>query len=81
MSAKASVKLKQTKSKPSIEFLRVDRAAKFILAKTKLRPRIALVLGSGLGDFADTFTDAVKIPYAKIPNFPQSTAIGRPSFL
>jgi purine-nucleoside phosphorylase len=62
--------------KPSIEFLRAERAAKFILAKTKLRPRIALVLGSGLGDFADTFTGAVKIPYAKIPNFPQSTAIG-----
>jgi purine-nucleoside phosphorylase len=76
MNAKAHLKLKQTRSKPSIEFLRADRAAKFILAKTKLRPRIALVLGSGLGDFADTFTDPVKIPYAKIPNFPQSTAIG-----
>jgi purine-nucleoside phosphorylase len=35
-----------------------------------------LVLGSGLGDFADEFTNATKIPYAKIPNFPQSTAIG-----
>ena len=63
-------------SKPTPEFLRADRAAKFILAKTKLRPRIALVLGSGLGDFADEFSNAVKIPYAKIPNFPQSTAIG-----
>jgi purine-nucleoside phosphorylase len=63
-------------AKPSIEFLRAERAAKFILGKTKLRPRIALVLGSGLGDFADTFASAVKIPYAKIPNFPQSTAIG-----
>src|SRR2546427_1826089 len=58
------------------EFARADRAAKFILSKTKLRPRIALVLGSGLGDFADEFTDATKIPYAKIPNFPQTTAIG-----
>ena len=69
-------KSSRTKSKPSTEFLRAERAAKFILSKTKLRPRIALVLGSGLGDFADTFTAAVKIPYAKIPNFPQSTAIG-----
>jgi purine-nucleoside phosphorylase len=34
------------------------------------------VLGSGLGDFADEFGNAAKIPYAKIPNFPQSTAIG-----
>jgi len=41
-----------------------------------LRPKIALVLGSGLGAFADEFSDAKRIPYAKIPHFPQSTAIG-----
>jgi purine-nucleoside phosphorylase len=76
MSAKKNMKAAQTKSKPSVEFFRAERAAKFILGKTKLRPRIALVLGSGLGDFADDFTNATKIPYAKIPNFPQSTAIG-----
>jgi purine-nucleoside phosphorylase len=76
MTAKKNLKAAQTKSKPSVEFVRAERAAKFILAKTKLRPRIALVLGSGLGDFADDFTNATKIPYAKIPNFPQSTAIG-----
>src|SRR6202163_1016840 len=64
------------KSPPSIEFRRAERAAKFILAKTKLRPRIALVLGSGLGDFADEFSNARKIPYANIPYFPRSTAIG-----
>jgi purine-nucleoside phosphorylase len=58
------------------EFSRATRAAKFILAKTKLRPRIALVLGSGLGAFADEFSAATKIPCAKIPHFPQSTAIG-----
>jgi purine-nucleoside phosphorylase len=76
MSANAKPKAMRTKSKPSIEFVRADRAANFILRKTRLRPRIALVLGSGLGDFADTFTNATQIPYAKIPNFPQSTAIG-----
>ena len=64
------------KSPPSIEFRHAERAAKFILAKTKLRPRIALVLGSGLGDFAGEFSNASKIPYAKIPYFPRSTAIG-----
>jgi purine-nucleoside phosphorylase len=58
------------------EFARADRAAKFVLAKTKLRPKIALVLGSGLGAFADELTEATRIPYAKIPGFPQSTAIG-----
>src|SRR6202140_318710 len=69
-------KSSRSQSKPSAELQRAERAAKFILAKTKLRPRIALVLGSGLGDFADEFGNATKIPYAKIPNFPQSTAIG-----
>lgn len=64
------------KSPPSIEFRRAERAAKFILAKTKLRPRIALVLGSGLGDFANEFSNAAKIPYEKIPYYPRSTAVG-----
>jgi purine-nucleoside phosphorylase len=61
---------------PSAEFTRATSAAKFIASKTKLRPRIALVLGSGLGAFADEFASAIKIPYAKIPHFPRSTAIG-----
>jgi purine-nucleoside phosphorylase len=64
------------KKTASPEFARAERAAKFILARTKLRPRIALVLGSGLGGFADEFERAVKIPYVKIPYFPRSTAIG-----
>ncbi len=58
------------------DFSRATRAANFIHAKTKLRPRIALVLGSGLGAFADEFANPTKIPYKKIPHFPQSTAIG-----
>jgi purine-nucleoside phosphorylase len=60
----------------NFEFSRATRAAKFILGKTKLRPRIALVLGSGLGAFADEFAGPKKIPYKKIPHFPRSTAIG-----
>ena len=58
------------------EFSRAERAAKFILAKTKLRPRVGLVLGSGLGAFADEFASATRIDYKKIPNFPRSTAVG-----
>jgi purine-nucleoside phosphorylase len=65
----------KTKSR-STEFEQATRAAKFILSKTKLRPKIALVLGSGLGAFADEFANATRIPYKKIPDFPQSTAIG-----
>ena len=58
------------------DFARAERAAKFIRSKTKLRPKIALVLGSGLGAFADELTGATKIPYEKIPGFPRSTAVG-----
>jgi purine-nucleoside phosphorylase len=53
-----------------------DSAAQLILQRTSLRPRIALVLGSGLGGFADSLTDAARVPYAEIPSFPRSTAIG-----
>ncbi len=58
------------------QFTLADSAAQFVLARTTLRPKIALVLGSGLGGFADSLTDAVRVPYAEIPSFPQSTAIG-----
>jgi purine-nucleoside phosphorylase len=58
------------------EFERAGLAANFVFSQTSLRPEIALVLGSGLGAFADEFSDAVKIPYAEIPHFPRSTAIG-----
>src|SRR5438477_10684366 len=67
---------KKLSGKPSTEFLQSEKAAKFILSKTKLRPKIALVLGSGLGAFADDFEAATRIPYAKIPHFSRSTAIG-----
>jgi len=58
------------------EFACAGRAADFVFSQTELRPQIALVLGSGLGAFAEEFTDATKIPYAEIPYFPRSTAIG-----
>ena len=64
------------KSKIESEFDRAEAAAQFIFSKTALRPQIALVLGSGLGAFADEFENATKIPYAEIPHFPKSTAIG-----
>ena len=58
------------------QFALADSAATYLFSQTKLRPKIGLVLGSGLGAFADDLTDAVRIPYAQIPSFPQSTAIG-----
>jgi purine-nucleoside phosphorylase len=58
------------------DFARAENAAKFVRARTRLRPQIALVLGSGLGAFADGMARAVRIDYAKIPHFPRSTAVG-----
>jgi purine-nucleoside phosphorylase len=57
-------------------FITADSAAQFLLSQTPLRPKIGLVLGSGLGAFADTLTEATRVPYVEIPTFPRSTAIG-----
>ena len=51
-----------------------DAAAAFIRKKVRECPALCVVLGSGLGAFADELEDAVKIPYAEIPGFPRSTA-------
>ncbi len=58
------------------EFEKVQQAARLIEGRTTLRPRIGLVLGSGLGAFADGLEDATAIPYQQIPHFPVSTAVG-----
>ena len=55
---------------------KISAAAEYIFSITGYRPTIGLVLGSGLGDFADTLEDAVRIPYRDIPYFPVSTAPG-----
>src|SRR5262249_45225318 len=53
-----------------------EEAAQFVLSHSTLKPRIGMVLGSGLGGFADELSEAVQVPYSEIPSFPQSTAIG-----
>ena len=55
---------------------RAEHAARVIRSRTSVEPRIALVLGSGLGSFADDFEEAVGIPYEEIPGFVRSTAQG-----
>ena len=49
---------------------------RLIQSKTAFRPRIAIVLGSGLGDLADQLEDACSIPYQELPHFAVSTAPG-----
>jgi purine-nucleoside phosphorylase len=47
-----------------------------IKARTDLAPEIGVVLGSGLGGFADALEDALEIPYDDIPGWPVATAMG-----
>jgi purine-nucleoside phosphorylase len=68
-------------TEPTDEFTRAEKAAQFILSRTSLRPRVAVVLGSGLGAFGDQLADAARIPYEEIPSFPRSTAVGHAGVL
>lgn len=61
---------------PRGDFTRSQRAAKYVLSKSRLRPKIAVVLGSGLGAFADDLTTPTRVPYDKIPGFPKPTVEG-----
>jgi purine-nucleoside phosphorylase len=60
----------------SDEFTQAEFAAKYISSKSPIKPLVAIVLGSGLGAFAEEMTDAVRISYNDIPHFGRSTAVG-----
>lgn len=53
-----------------------QRAAAVLTARVGVRPRVAVVLGSGLGAFAEDLADAHPVPYGDIPHFPVPTAPG-----
>ena len=55
---------------------RAEHATRIIRSRISVEPRIAVVLGSGLGGFADDFENPVAIPYEDIPGFVRSTAQG-----
>lgn len=54
----------------------IDEAAAYVSSLIKIQPKIAIILGSGLGNLADLVEDAVYIPYRDIPHWPQSTIPG-----
>lgn len=54
----------------------MDEAAEAIRRRTKYQPRVALILGSGLGGLADSVEAADVIPYQDLPHWPQSTVWG-----
>jgi purine-nucleoside phosphorylase len=54
----------------------IQEAKQLLEARTTLRPSVGVVLGSGLGAFADELTERTELPYAEIPEWPSSTAVG-----
>ena len=54
----------------------IDEAVAAVRAQSDVRPRVGVVLGSGLGGFADAVEGAVEVPYAEIPGWPAATAVG-----
>ena len=57
-------------------FERIEAAAAAVLARCGTPPVTAIVLGSGLGDFADGLPDAVTLPYGDLPHWPVSRVVG-----
>ena len=57
------------------EMKRINDAAEKVLAVCG-QAEIGIILGSGLGDYAEALEDAVKLPYSEIPGFPRSTVAG-----
>ncbi len=58
-------------------FEQLQETASAIRARAPgFQPKIGIILGSGLGEFADGFTDKVVIPYAELPHFPTSSVPG-----
>ncbi len=55
---------------------RLEETVKAVRARTGIAPRVGVVLGSGLGAFADTLRGVEKIPYAEIPHIPPPKVIG-----
>jgi len=57
-------------------YARVEEAAAAVRGRCGTLPGTAIVLGSGLGDFADTLLDAIATPYEELPHWPASRVIG-----
>ncbi len=55
---------------------KVKESAAYIQGRTSQRPTTGIILGSGLGSLVDIMEDKTVIPYAEIPNFPQSSVAG-----
>ena len=57
-------------------FESIDEAAATVRRRCGPAPGVAVVLGSGLGDFADTLQNSVAMPYEELPHWPASNVVG-----
>lgn len=55
---------------------KIEETVSFLKSKTNIHPKVAIVLGSGLGGLTQSVEVADEIPYTEIPNFPVSTVKG-----
>ena len=60
----------------AVEYERIEQTAAHIRARCGAIPDTAVVLGSGLGDFADRLAGAVVTPYEDLPSWPPSAVVG-----
>jgi purine-nucleoside phosphorylase len=61
---------------PYLTLEQIDQAADAVRKRTLHRPRLGIILGSGLNDLADSVQKADVVPYADLPNWPISTVHG-----
>src|SRR6266571_5328785 len=79
---KPANKQKPATVRPTTNNQQPTTAASYLKTRIESRhPRLAIVLGSGLGGFADELTDRIDVPYSDIPGWPTSTAVGHASRL
>ena len=55
----------------------IEEARAFVASRSSVKPRVGIILGSGLGRFAEAMTRSVTIPYGDIPRFPHATVESR----
>ena len=60
----------------AISLAQIDQIAQAIRPRLPFQPRVAVILGSGLGSLADAVDNPLSIPYGEIPSWPVSTVIG-----
>lgn len=71
-----SARVRARSGQTGTEYDKAGEAAGVILGRTPVRPRLGLILGSGLGRYADEFLNATSIDYTDVPHFAMTSSIG-----